>query len=126
MGERIVIDLAFDCRESLPAGRFGVTLRNLSGVLLHDFASGFSGIIGLAIGRHLFRLTTGPLMAYPGRYHIGAWVQHSKGVPSDDRFDAAVAIEIYDEQKVGHPDANFSGIRCSNTETYLPCSFEKM
>lgn len=126
MGERIVIDLEFECRESLPAGRFGVTLRNLSGVVLHDFASGFSGIVGLPIGRNRFRLTTSPIMAYPGRYHIGAWVQHSKGVPSDDRFDAALAIEIYDEKKVGHQDANFSGIRCSNTETYLPCSFEKM
>ncbi|OQA34039.1 MAG: Teichoic acids export ATP-binding protein TagH [Betaproteobacteria bacterium ADurb.Bin341] len=126
MGDRIVIELSFVCHEKLPAGRFGVTFSNTSGVLLHDFASGFSGVIGFAAGCHTFRITTGPILAYPGRYFLGAWIQHSKGVPSDDRFGSVLAIHVYDGGKVGHREANFSGIRCSNTEVYLPCSFEKI
>ncbi len=126
MGDCIVIDLSFECRESLPEGRFGVMFINDSGILLHDFASGFSGVIGFLAGRHTFRITTGPILAYPGHYHLGAWIQHSKGVPSDDRFGSALAIQICDDGKVGHREANFSGIRCSNTETFLPCSVVKI
>lgn len=126
MGDCIVIDLSFECHESIPAGRFGVMFSNDSGVLLYDFASGFSGVVGFQASHQTFRITTGPILAYPGRYHLGAWIQHSKGVPSDDRFGAALAIQIYDDGKVGHSEANFSGIRCSNTETYLPCSIEKI
>ena len=126
MGDCIVIDLSFECHESFPEGRFGVMFSNDSGVLLHDFASGFSGVIGFLTGHHTFRITTGPILAYPGRYHLGAWIQHSKGVPSDDRFGSALAIQICDDGKVGHREANFSGIRCSNTETFLPCSVVKI
>lgn len=126
MGDNIVIDLSFECHENLPAGRFGVTLSNTAGILLYDFASGYSGVVGLPAGVHAYRITTGPILAYPGQYHLGAWIQHSKGVPSDDRFVPALTILLYDNGKVGHHEANFSGIRCSNTETYLPCSFEKI
>ena len=126
MGERIVIDLSFDCHESIPEGRFGVMFSNDSGILLYDFASGFSGVIGFSIGRHTFRITTDPILAYPGRYHLGAWIQHSKGVSSDDYLRSALVIQIFDDKKVGHAEANFSGIRCSNTETFLSSSFEKI
>ena len=124
MGERIVINLSFECYEDLPEGRFGVLFSNDSSVLLHDFASGFSGVIGFLAGHQTFRITTDPILTYPGHYHLGAWIQHSKGIPSDDYFRSALMIQIFDDQKIGHREANFSGIRCSNTEIYLPCSFE--
>jgi len=125
MGDRMVIELTFECKADLPQGRFGVMLSNDSGILLHDLASGFSGIIGFRAGFNTFRITTDPIMAYPGRYHLGAWIQHSKGVPSDDYFGAALAIQIIDAGKVGDKEANFSGIRRANTEVFLPCTFER-
>jgi len=126
MGDSIVIELTLECRESLPEGRFGVLFSNESGAVLYDFASGFSGVVGIASGLHAYRIKTGPIMAYPGRYYVGAWIQHSKGVPSDDRFGTALIVQICDEAKVGHREANFSGIRCANTETYVPCLVEKV
>lgn len=126
MGDCIIIDLEFECHQDLPGGRFGIIFSNPSGHILHDFASGFSGIVGLIAGINRFRITTGPILAYPGHYQLGAWIQHSKGIPSDDYFAPALTMEIVDKGKVGHHEANFSGIRSSQTETYLPCSIEKM
>ena len=126
MGDCITLDLEFECHQDLPEGRFGIMFSNPSGHILHDFASGFSGIVGFLAGINRFRITTGPILAYPGHYQLGAWIQHSKGIPSDDYFAPALTIEIVDNRRVGHQEANFSGIRTSQTEIYLPCIIEKI
>ena len=126
MGDRMVIELTFECHEPLTEGRFGVLFSNIDGIVLHDFASGFSGVIGFPKGVRVYRIVTDPIRVYPGGYRLGAWIQHSKGVPSDDYFQDGIEVQIVDEGKVGHREANFSGIRCSNTEVFVPCVFERI
>lgn len=124
MGEKLVIELEFLCHENLLQGRFGILCTNDQDILLHDFASGFAGVVGMSKGYHRYRVTTDPITVYPGRYHLGAWIQHSRAVPSDDYIRASLSFDVFDEGRLASPEANFSGIRHANTETYLPCRFE--
>jgi ABC-type polysaccharide/polyol phosphate transport system ATPase subunit len=126
MGDRLVIEIEFSCQETLPQGRFGILCTNDQDILLHDFASGFAGLVGLVAGLHHYRVTTDPIAVYPGRYHLGAWIQHSRAIPSEDYIRTSLSFEVFDEGKLASPEADFSGIRHSNTETYLPCRFERL
>jgi len=126
MGDKLVIEIEFSCQENLSQGRFGILCTNDQDILLHDFASGFSGIVGLTAGNHRYRVTTNPIAIYPGRYHLGAWIQHSLAIPSDDYIRASLSFLVFDAGRLASPEANFSGIRHANTETYLPCRFERL
>jgi ABC-type polysaccharide/polyol phosphate transport system ATPase subunit len=125
MGDRLRIRLRLHCQLPLPAARCGILLTNSADVLIHDMASGFAGLEGFSEGEHLFELETEPLMIYPGKYFLGAWVQQALGIPSDDYVRAALAFAVVDHQQVGAPQARFGDLVRANTEVYLPCRWTK-
>jgi lipopolysaccharide transport system ATP-binding protein len=126
MGERARVTLKLRCDEDLPEARFGVLLTNSADSLIHDFASGFADIIGLARATHVFEIVTDPLMVYPGNYFLGAWAQRALGIPSDDYVRAALSFTVVDGGHVGGSAAKFDVISKANTEVYLPCAWRKL
>mgnify|MGYP001297480259 CR=1 FL=1 len=126
MGDRLRLRLSLRCSEPVPQARFGLLLTNSADVLIHDFASGFADIVGLAAGTHAFEILTDPLNIYPGAYYLGAWAQRALGIPSDDYVRAALLITVADCGKVGGHEAKFDIISKANTEVYLPCRWRKL
>lgn len=124
MGSPLTLRLALRCRQRWAKPRLGALLTNMMDVLIHDFTSAFDGFFpGFEPGESAIEIQIPGLMVYPGTYSIGAWVQKSLGVASDDYVRAALTIEVIDAQQVGDPDAGFNRITKSNTEVYVPCQW---
>jgi ABC-type polysaccharide/polyol phosphate transport system ATPase subunit len=126
MGDRLLLRLKLNCTQATSQARFGVLLTNSADTLIHDFASGYAGIVGLGEGLHEFEILSGPLMLYPGTYFLGAWVQRALGIPSEDYVRAALSITVEDRGKVGDPEARFNDVSKANTEVYLPCDWRRI
>jgi ABC-type polysaccharide/polyol phosphate transport system ATPase subunit len=126
MGDSLRIRLKCRCRVALPQARFGVLLTNVSDILIHDLNSAFSDLMGLGEGEHCFEIETAPILLYPGTYYLGAWVQETIGIPSDDYVRAAATLTVVDNKHVGGPQSRFCDTSRANTEVYLPCQWRKL
>lgn len=124
MGSPMVVRLTLSCKRAWQEPRFGIMLINMMDVLIHDFTSAFDGFFpSFEPGVSSVEVRVSALNLYPGTYSLGAWIQKALGQPSEDYVRAALAIEIVDARKAGHPRAAFDQISKSNTEVYVPCQW---
>jgi len=124
MGAPMVLRATLSCRKSWHEPRMGFMLTNMMDVLIHDFTSAFDGFFpAFEPGVRTVEVRVSALNVYPGIYSLGAWIQKSLGIASDDYLRAALAIEVIDAHQAGHPRAAFDQVSKTNTEVYVPCEW---
>lgn len=122
MGSPLTVRLSLRCKKAWPEPRIGIMLTSLLDVLIHDFTSAFDGFFPhLEPGDYAIDVQVEAIKVYPGTYSLGAWVQKTLGIASDDYIRSVLTIEVIDAKQIGHPQAGFDRISKSNTEVYVPC-----
>ena len=124
MGSPLIVRLTLRCLKTWQEPRIGVMLTSMLDILIHDFTSAFDGFFpSLEPGDHMIEVQVESIKVYPGTYSLGAWVQKTLGIDSDDYIRSALTIEVIDAKQAGDTRADFDRVSKSGTEVYVPCQW---
>jgi lipopolysaccharide transport system ATP-binding protein len=124
MGSPLVARLTLRCKKAWQEPRIGIMLTGMLDTLIHDFTSAFDGFFpNLEPGDYVIDVQVEAIKVYPGTYSLGAWVQKSLGIASDDYIRSVLTIEVIDAKQIGDSRADFDRISKASTEVYVPCQW---
>lgn len=124
MGTPLIARLTIRCKKAWQEPRIGIMLTSMLDTLIHDFTSAFDGFFpNLEPGDYVIDVQVEAIKVYPGTYSLGAWVQKTLGIASDDYIRSVLTIEVIDAKQIGDSRADFDRISKSSTEVYVPCQW---